>query len=194
MNGYNSLIFQRTLPVILAVQTKDASHREDLVMYQATGSNLGRVQHSVDLSDTRLLTLCQLVMTTKDVFVINSDKEKLTAHKAVLPHLTPRPTPHQILHPILRLIPRLIPHLIPRLIPRQTPHLRLTLSRTPGRHGSPCRRFVTTLTTPATTTRERCTRSIAKSTSLKTSSSSSSRSPWIIISSTECLISLSDCI
>jgi hypothetical protein len=33
-----------------------------------------------------------------------------------------------------------------------------------------------------------------KSTSLKTSSSSSSRSPWIITSSTEYLISLSDCI
>lgn len=170
---------------MLAVQTNSASHREELEMFQATGNNLGRVLQSADPSDIRLNTLCQLVMTTKDVFAINSDKVKLLAHRAVLPHLTPilrpLPTPRLVPHPI----PRLIPHLVPHLIPHQRPTPRQTLNRTPGRHGSHCRRFVTTLTTPARTTRGPCTKSIAKSSSLRISSSSSSRSPQTITSSTE---------
>lgn len=173
MNGFNSLIFLRILPVMLAVQTNSASHREELEMFQATGNNLGRVLLSADPSDIRLNTLCQLVMTTKDVFAINSDKVKLLAHRAVLPHLTP----------ILRPLPT--PRLVPHLIPHQRPTPRQTLNRTPGRHGSHCRRFVTTLTTPARTTRGPCTKSIAKSSSLRISSSSSSRSPQTITSSTE---------
>lgn len=142
-------------------------------MCQATGSSHGKARPSADLLAIRLNTQCLLVTTTRGVFAINSEMERLTAHRVTVPlilHLRLLP------HPILRHL------LILRHLP--TLHLLLILSRTHTRLGKHLSRSVRThTTTPPTTTRGPCTKSIANWPSSRPSLSSFSRLHRITVSS-----------
>ena len=140
-------------------------------MCQATGSSHGKARLSADLLAIRLNIQCLLVMTTRGVFAINSEMERLTAHRVTT-----------------RLILHLLPHLTLRHLPTLrhllTLHLLLILSRTLTRLGKHLSRSVRTHTmTPLTTTRGPCTKSIANWPSSRPSLSSFSRSHRITVSS-----------
>lgn len=140
-------------------------------MCQATGSSHGKARLSADLLAIRLNIQCLLVTTTRGVFAINSEMERLTAHRVTT-----------------RLILHLLPHLTLRHLPTLrhllTLHLLLILSRTLTRLGKHLSRSVRTHTmTPLTTTRGPCTKSIANWPSSRPSLSSFSRSHRITVSS-----------
>ena len=132
-------------------------------MYQATGSSHGKARQSAVLWAIRLNTQFLLVTTTKGVFAINSEMERLTALRVTTPLIL-----RLRLHPTLR-------RLLTLRHPQTLRHL-LILSQTHTRLGKPWSRSVKTHTmTPPTTTREPCTKSTANWPSSRLSSSSFSR-------------------